>query len=246
MVTAHVVDFTNVKDAAKFTKRRVPSGDYLARVTKVEDAPSKNDQTPQYLFTIVLDKYKHDTYPYYCKLAENQLWKLRNLLVAAGVTVPKKRFKVDPNRAVGRLIAVSVDDDEYEGREQSVINSVFPASELTLDASSDTQDDAPESDDAEEAEDEAEEETEEAGSDEFDGMDRGELKTFIRGHDSNFRFLKSHSDDDLRTVARQWSEDVAAEEEEEEPEPVKPVRTTKAKAKPKPPAEDEELDIDDL
>lgn len=240
-VTARTLDFTNVKDAAKFTNRRVPSGDYLARVSKVEDAKAKGDDLPQYLFTIVLEKYKRDSYPYYCKLVENQLWKLRNLFVAAGIAVPKKRVKLDPNRVVGKLIAVSVDDDEYEGREKSVISQVFPASELTLDEGEPPAEDTEET---EEAEDDAEEESEEGGADQFDGMDRAELKTFIRDHDANFRFLKSQSDDDLREAARGFGDDAEEEEEEVEEPPAKPVRTTKAKAKPAP--EDDELDIDDL
>ena len=250
MAVTRTIDFTNVRDSAKFTKRRVPTGDYLAKVIKVEDAVSSKDQQPQYLFTIELIKHRSATYPYYCKITENQLWKLRNLLVAAGINVPKKKLKVDPNRAVNRTIAVSMEDDEYEGREQSVVASIFPAAELTLDGtqSVDKTEDEEVSDEEPETE-EAEEESAEEESDQFEDMDRAALKVFIREHDVNFKFLKSHSDDDLRAAARGFGaaeEELEEEEAEEEPEPepVKPARRRRA-AKPVV-EETEELDIDDL
>ncbi len=139
------IDFTNVKEGGQFSKKRMPIGDYLARVVKVEDAQPKrsDDNSKMWLFTIKLEKTPSATYPYYCKLVENQLWKIRNLLVASGLNVPKKRVAVDPNRIVGRLIGVSLADTEYEGREQSEIESVFPATDLSpdIDVTDDEEDD---------------------------------------------------------------------------------------------------------
>jgi ribosomal protein L12E/L44/L45/RPP1/RPP2 len=151
-VSSKVVDFTNVKEGGTFNKKRVPAGDYLAKVTKVQDAEAKSDKTFQWLFTISLENAA-GVYPYYCKLQENQLWKLRNLFVAAGITVPKKKMKVDPSKVVGKFIGVTMEDDEYEGKAQSNIASVFPASEL---AEGDADDDEDEED--EEGEEEAEDE----------------------------------------------------------------------------------------
>lgn len=129
--TAAGLDFTNVKDGGgSFNKKRQPEGDYKAKVTKVVDAPSKKDNVPQWLFTIEAGT---GTYPYYCKHQENQLWKIRNLLVAAGISVPKKRVKVDPNMVVGKTIGITLEDDEYDGKMQSNVAAVFPASELSGD-----------------------------------------------------------------------------------------------------------------
>jgi len=132
--TARVVDFTNVKEGgATFNKKRVPSGDYLAKIVKVQDAEVKkgdNQGQPQWLFTVTLDGIPTTKYPYYCTLVENQLWKVRNLLVAAGINVPKKRVRLDPSKVVGKTIAVTMEDDEYEGKLQSVIAAVFPPSEM--------------------------------------------------------------------------------------------------------------------
>lgn len=128
--TAKAIDFSGVKDRGNFNTKRVPEGDYAARIVSVEDAKSNKDGTDQYVFTIKLEKYSQLAYPYYCKLQENQLWKLRNIGVAAGLNVPKKRMQFDPNKLVGKVIGVTMTDEEFEGKEKSVIDSVFPASEL--------------------------------------------------------------------------------------------------------------------
>lgn len=124
-------DFSGVKDRGAFNPKRVEEGDYAAIVTKVEDKPVKDSGEFQYEFTIKLKKYSQYSYPYRCKLAENQLWKIRNLMIAAGINVPKKRVKIDPNKVVGRQIGVTMEDDEYEGKPKSEISAVFPMSELS-------------------------------------------------------------------------------------------------------------------
>lgn len=128
--TAKAVDFSNVKDRGNFNPKQVNEGDYAAIITKVEDSESKKDGSFQYIFTIKLQKFSQNSYPYYCKLQENQLWKLRNLAVAAGLNVPKKRMKFDPNKVIGKQIGVTMEDDEYDGKMKSVIGAVFPISEL--------------------------------------------------------------------------------------------------------------------
>lgn len=257
--TAKVVDFSNVKEAGNFNKKRVPGGDYLAKIVKVEDAESKGDGGFQYLFTIKLQKYAAYAYPYYCKLQENQLWKLRNLLIAAGMNVPKKRIKLDPSKVVGKLIGVTMEDDEYEGRLQSTIGAIFPASELSAeDMSSDVHDEEeePEEDEDEDIDLGDDEEDEDEG-DQFDAMDRNALKNYLKNLDPGFQARKSQSDDDLRELARAHNTDDEDEEEEEdeEPEPPKAKKkatkpATKAKKSKKSQDDDddelEELNIDDL
>lgn len=122
-------DFTNVKDGGGFNSKRLPSGDYIARISKVEKSKSKagNDQL---VFTITPDDHRSAAYPYYCGLEEKQLWKLRNLLLAAGVKVPKKKASIDVERLVGVAIGIALEDDEYEGKERSTIDSIFPANEV--------------------------------------------------------------------------------------------------------------------
>ena len=212
--TSAAFDFTDVRDGGgMFNKKRQAEGDYKAKVVAVADAKAKDD-TPQWLFTIEVGTGK---YPYYCKHQENQLWKIRNLLVAAGVSVPKKRVKVDPNVVVGKTIAVTLEDDEYDGKAQSSISATFPVSELHDDDIDDEDEDTEEEDEDEEEapapkkkakpatveEDDDEEEDEEpAEGDEFDAMNRTELKQHIARTKLAVEVRKSMSDDDIRAAIR--------------------------------------------
>ena len=238
--SAQNVDFSNVKEASGFDRRRIKAGDYLAKIKGVEDAKAK-DGVHQYLFSIQIVDKPSSVFPYYCKLQENQLWKLRNLFIAAGKTVPKKKVKVDPNQIVGKLIGVTIEDDEYEGKEQSTVEGVFPASDLGDDASvpdssdddevevqgSDDDDDldldepapatkskpAPEPE--EDEEEEAEEEAEEEPADELAGLDRNALKARIKKHQPDVKFRTSQSDDDLRDILRKLEAAPAASADED-------------------------------
>lgn len=268
------LDFTNVKEGGNFSKKHMPAGDYLAKVTKVEDAmpKDKDDKTPMWLFTIQLVKTPSATYPYYCKLQENQLWKVRNLLVAAGINVPKKKVGVDPNRIVGKTVAVSLDDTEYNDKEQSEIGAIFSPKELdaAVDVDDDDVDDVDEDDDEEEVEvapkkskkkpapvaeddDDDEEDEDEAESDDddeeegdqYDAMDRAALRKAVRKAIPGTKVSKAMSDDDLRNMLRGDTDaDEEEDDEDEEDEPAPPKKKKKAK-----PAEDEdedEIDIEDL
>lgn len=220
MATSKFVDFTNVKEGGgNFSKKRLPAGDYLAKITKVEDAEAK-DGVFQYLFTIEIKKHPSATYPYYCKLQENQLWKLRNILMAAGKSVPKSKFKVDVSQIVNKLIGVTLDDTEYNDKEQSEITGVFPAAELSDDDDDDTvTDDAEDEDDAdapleddepeeaeeevEEEEPEAEEEEEVEEGDEWDAItDRLELRKALKRLSPDTKTSTSQTDDDIRDLIR--------------------------------------------
>lgn len=126
---AKVIDFGNVKERGAFNTKHVEDGDYSAKVTKVDFTKAK-DGEEMWVFHVVLDDHPRATYPYYCKLVENQLWKLKNIFEAAGIKVGQRKVKVDPNRLIGKAIGVAMEDDEYEGRLKSVIAEVFPANEV--------------------------------------------------------------------------------------------------------------------
>ena len=264
MVSAKVVDFSNVKDGGAFNRNRIPAGDYLAKIIKVEDAVSNKDKEFQFLFTIQIQKRPSSKLPYYCKLQENQLWKLRNILIAAGKSVPKSKQKVDPNTIVGKLIGVTIEDDEFDSDkgliEQSSISAVFPAADLgdiddTVEDADEDEEEAGEDDmddlgtetleedepEEELAEEEPEEE-EEAG-DEWDAItDRLELRKALKRVAPDIKTSTAQSDDDIRDLIREHS----AKAKPAAKVAAKPA----AKAKPKAASvEDEELeglDLDDL
>ena len=114
-----------------------------------------------------------------------------------------------------------MEDDEYDGKLQSSVSAVFPASELgeadTSTPSDDDEDDA-EDEAEEEAEEEIEDPEEESETDKFVSMDRNELKAFIKERDPSFRFLKSQTDDDLRDSAKDLDTDASDEEASDEEE----------------------------
>lgn len=266
--SAQNVDFSNVKDGGNFNKGRIPAGDYLATITKVEDAESKKDGAFQYLISIKINKKPSSVFPYYCKLQENQLWKLRNILIAAGIQVPKRRIKVDPNRLVGKVIGVTVEDADFDGKDQSEIGGVFPASELSDghvdDPNAEDDEDATEEEDnLEDLEDEEPEDDDEAEADDepidpYAELDRAALKAELKKRDSAFQARKSQTDDDLRALLREGDGAADEDDEEEEDEPTPPPakkaaparRARRKAAAPKPEEvtdeELEELDIDDL
>jgi hypothetical protein len=128
--TKRAVDMTNVKDAGNFNTKHKTEGDYKAIISKVEDGESKSGNA-QWIFTIELVSDRRATYPFYCGFDDKQAWKIRNLCIASGMAVPKKKVMVDPNKLVGKEIGISLEDDEYEGKMRSRISATFPVSEVT-------------------------------------------------------------------------------------------------------------------
>ena len=83
------IDFTKTEDSSSWNTKQIPEGLHAAKVASVQETEAK-DGTDMLLFGFKLKepKYKTRNFPFYCKLQQNQLWKLRDLLVAAGETVP--------------------------------------------------------------------------------------------------------------------------------------------------------------
>lgn len=256
--TARTVDLTNVKESSGFNQNRIPAGDYAAIITRVEDAVTKADQTPSYVFAIKIKDRPSSVFRYYCKLQENQLWKLRNIFIAAGKTVPKKKVRIDPNTIVGKMIGVTVEDaEDYNDREQSEIAGVFPASELdeSINVATDVdEDDEPAEDidldeepEEEPEADEAEDEGEAEEADPLAGLTRNEIKAEIKKYQADFQAKKSQSDDDLREILRGLQESQNDEEDEEEEAPA-PKQRASRKSKPKIESDEDldDIDIDDL
>lgn len=152
---AIVVDFSNVKDGGEFNPRHMPEGDYPAKITAYKIGKAESTGNDMITFTIALEG-KRGTYPYRCTLTEKSLWKLRNLMVAAGISVPKKKLKIDPSRLVGKKVGVELTDDEYEGKLKSIITGVFSPSEF--DDVKDDDEDVEDNDELDEDDDEEEEE----------------------------------------------------------------------------------------
>lgn len=127
-MSRRTIDFSNVKEASTYAPRRLPEGTYRALITKVDETTSKAGN-PMWVYAISPADHPTAVYPYYLLLEDRHLWKLRALLLAAGKDVPKKKVAVDPESIVGREIMIDLADDEWEGREKSVIAGVFKCEE---------------------------------------------------------------------------------------------------------------------
>lgn len=127
---AERLDFSKVRDR-NFNVKHVPPGDYLLTISKVVNTTSKAGNK-QWLFTLTgkTGAVKGAQYPYYCGKDSDNLWKVRNLAIAAGYNIPKEVITFDPNKLVGRDVGATMDDDEYEGKLKSVIAAVMPPSDI--------------------------------------------------------------------------------------------------------------------
>lgn len=127
-MSRRTIDFSSVREASAYAPRRLPEGTYRALITKVDETNSKAGN-PMWVYAISPVDHPTAVYPYYLLLEEKHLWKLRALLLAAGKDVPKQKVAVDPESIIGKEIMIDLTDDEWEGREKSVIAGVFKCDE---------------------------------------------------------------------------------------------------------------------
>lgn len=122
------IDFSDVK-APTYTAAHQEPGVYNAEIAGVELAKAKKDGTDMLVFAI---KCGPGRYPYYCKIVPNQLWKLRELIEAAGTKVPSKVVQIDPDKYVGKKINVELEDDTFYGKLRSRVARVAKFAEVDL------------------------------------------------------------------------------------------------------------------
>lgn len=120
------IDFSDVKAPSFSTVHQAP-GVYNAEIAGVEMTKTKSDNTDMLVFAIMAGPGR---YPYYCKIVPNQLWKLRELIEAAGTKVPNKVVQIDPAKYVGTKVNVELEDDTYNGKLRSRVARVAPFSEV--------------------------------------------------------------------------------------------------------------------
>lgn len=155
------LDFSKTEERSGWNSKQIPEGLHKMKVESAQ-VTEASDGTDMIVYALVPadPRYRSRRFPYYCKLQQNQLWKLRDLLVAAGIPVPKAKKAIDPDAPVGKFIAAEVGDatGQYEGR--SEVNNTYGLDILDEEAPAES-----EEDDEEESDDEVEEEFEEDDSD---------------------------------------------------------------------------------
>lgn len=120
------IDFSDVKSPMYSSVHQEP-GVYNAKIDGVGMTKTKSDNTDMLVFAI---KVGPGRYPYYCKIVPNQLWKLRELIEAAGTKVPNKVVQIDPAKYVGANINVELEDDTFYSKLRSRVARVAEFSEV--------------------------------------------------------------------------------------------------------------------
>lgn len=168
------LDFSKTKDGSAFNPKRKTEGEYIGTIISFTDGKSKSNNS-MWVYGIALETDRRAVYPVYCLLDADSLWKLRNMMLAAGFKVPKKRMQIDGNRPVGKRIGVYLEDDEYEGKPKSVVASFFSPDDYSGPENEDDDQDEELPDDSEEEEFEEDEDGEadvpDDGEDEPDDED---------------------------------------------------------------------------
>lgn len=161
------LDFSKTEERSGWNTKHMPEGLHKMKIDSVQETEAQ-DGTAMLVYALVPEAsaFKARRFPFYCKLQQNQLWKLRDLIVASGGSVPKRAVQIDPGSIVGKSVAVEIEDDNYQGNLRSQVNGTYG-----LDILDDEDgDSAPDDEEAEgeEAEDEYEEAEEEAEEEEYE------------------------------------------------------------------------------
>lgn len=256
------LDFSKVEERSGWNTKHMPEGLHEFKIVAVDDKEA-NDGTDMLTYALVpVDaRYKTRRFPYYCKLQPNQLFKIRDLFVAAGIAVPKKALNIDPDRPIGQHVAAEVVDatGQYEGR--SEINGIYELSILGDDASGPEDDEDDEYEGDEEADEDYDDEPEEDEEDEEDeeevdystytlpqlrkavkdlgedptGLKKAELLELLEGDEDEDEDDEDEDDLDDEELDEEDDEfddeDEEDEEDEEEEEAPAPRRRASAPAK---------------
>lgn len=129
------VDFAGVEAGSRFV--RIPEGDYVFKITKIQGGKGETSGKPYLLFSLKAIKGNkrglNKTIAHNCTLQKQGLWNLRNLLEAAGKTIPSKAVSIDTDKLIGLEVGGTAVDAEFEGKQKSEISTFFPPSEYVED-----------------------------------------------------------------------------------------------------------------
>lgn len=211
------LDFSKVEERSGYNSRQMPEGLYEAKVVSLEQKEAQ-DGTAMLVYGLqpTAKKYATRMFPNFCKLQQNQLWKLRDLFVAAGETIPKKVTNIDPDSIIGNKVVIEVGDGTGQYSDRSEVLAVYPLSTLEDLDDSDEEDDEYDEEDSEDEEYEDSDEEYEDDEDEDDSDEEYE--------DDDEDLDEDEEDDD------ELDDEELEDEDDEEEEPA-PKRARKPVAK---------------
>jgi hypothetical protein len=152
-------DFTKADEGGG--RVRVPEGDYKVKVVSVKRAESQAGNTMLVWTLKFLDgKAKGKEIIERTVITPEAMWKVRQLLQAMGVNVPKKVVTLNPTKYIGREFGVTVADDEYKNRISSKVQDYIDLETYESLEDEDVEDEEDEDDEDTDDDDETEEDDE--------------------------------------------------------------------------------------
>lgn len=119
------IDFSQVEDSTN-----VAPGRHIARVKEVTQGEGQSYPYLRWNLQIVEGRSKGLHISYFTSLSPRALFKLRELLVALGVNVPKSAVSIDPNKLVGRTLGIEVEIENKAGEEYPEVKKVFSTKKM--------------------------------------------------------------------------------------------------------------------
>jgi hypothetical protein len=187
---------------------RVPEGDYRVKVIKIKEDESKSGNEMLVVDYKGLDgKLKGKKLRDYMTLTPKSAWKIREMIAACGVKVPDSMFDLPYKKLVGKELAVTVEDDEYENKISSKIRDyidleTYAEAEEDEDEEDDEDLDDDELEDEDDEDEDEDDEEDDEDEDDLDDMSRSELKAYIKENDLEVKVKKSMDEDDIRAAIR--------------------------------------------
>lgn len=96
------------------------AGEYAVKIHAVEHDPDAGDDGQMIVDFMVLEgKNKGQTFRDWMNLGAKTLWRVKRLLVAAGMDIPDEETDIDFDDLEGRLLWVTVEEREYNGERKA-------------------------------------------------------------------------------------------------------------------------------
>ncbi len=180
------LDLSKVKTGGGGKRLRVPEGDYKVKIIGVKKGVSEQKQTPFVQLDMEIlepKKYKGKKFNDRLYMTPKALWRVRSVLEAMGVSIPKKKMKIVWKSYIGNTLGVTFEDDIYENEDtgKSIVSSrvsdfvdletLGDPEEEEDDEDTDDEDDEEEEDDDEDEDEDDDDDDEDEDLEEFDDDD---------------------------------------------------------------------------
>lgn len=203
---------------------RIPENDYKGQIVKIKKIRSSEKDTPGLAVTVKVTegKFKGKKLTDRLWITPKSLWRVRSLLEALGLSVPKKVVNIPIKKIIGKEVGMTVIDDEpYNGRIKSKIGDFVDLETLAdlddeddedFDEDEDDEDEDEDSDDSDDDDDDDEDEDEDE-DDDLEDMNRKELKEHIKENKLKVKVTKKMDADDIREAIEEAQGDGDDEDE---------------------------------